>query len=61
MLDVDFCRRQFPSFSIEPTARWAFFENAGGSYPCRQVVERLTDFYTTCKVQPYWDWPKPER
>jgi hypothetical protein len=31
----------------------AFFENAGGSYPCAQVVDRLHRFYTDRKVQPY--------
>ena len=30
-----------------------FFENAGGSYACRQVIDRLTRFYTERKVQPY--------
>ena len=56
-LDLDWVRAQFPAFSQPDLAGWAFFENAGGSYPCRQVVDRLVDFYTTCKVQPYWDWP----
>jgi selenocysteine lyase/cysteine desulfurase len=31
----------------------AFFENAGGSYTCRQVIDRLHRFYTERKVQPY--------
>ena len=31
----------------------AFFENAGGSYTCRQVIDRLYRFYTQRKVQPY--------
>jgi cysteine desulfurase family protein (TIGR01976 family) len=31
----------------------AFFENAGGSYTCRQVIDRLTRYYTQRKVQPY--------
>ncbi|MBS0385550.1 MAG: aminotransferase class V-fold PLP-dependent enzyme, partial [Proteobacteria bacterium] len=31
----------------------AFFENAGGSYPCRFVTERLARFYRERKVQPY--------
>ena len=30
-----------------------FFENAGGSYTCRHVIDRLTRFYTERKVQPY--------
>ena len=32
MLDVEYCRSQFPSFGIEATSKWAFLENAGGSY-----------------------------
>jgi len=44
ILDLKFIRSQFPAFN-EPTLKgWAFFENAGGSYPCRQVINRLTDF-----------------
>jgi selenocysteine lyase/cysteine desulfurase len=31
----------------------AFFENAGGSYTCRPVIDRLLRFYTERKVQPY--------
>ena len=52
-LDLDFVRAQFPAFSVPALRDQAFFENAGGSYPCRQVVERLTRFYTERKVQPY--------
>lgn len=51
--DVEFVRRQFPAFA-EPSLRgWAFFENAGGSYACRQVIERLRRYYEQTKVQPY--------
>jgi selenocysteine lyase/cysteine desulfurase len=53
MLDLDFVRAQFPAFASPVTAGQSFFENAGGSYPCRQVVDRLTRFYTDRKVQPY--------
>jgi selenocysteine lyase/cysteine desulfurase len=52
-LDTEFVRAQFPAFSQPELEGQAFFENAGGSYPCRQVVERLTRFYTSRKVQPY--------
>ncbi len=52
-LDPEFVRAQFPAFSEPTLAGQAFFENAGGSYPCRQVVDRLTRFYRTRKVQPY--------
>ncbi len=53
-LDLDFVRAQFPAFAEPSLASQAFFENAGGSYPCRQVVDRLTRFYRERKVQPYW-------
>ncbi len=56
-LDLSFVRSQFPAFSEPSLKGWAFFENAGGSYPCKQVVERLTDFYTQNKVQPYYPYP----
>ena len=56
-LDLSFVRSQFPAVSEPSLAGWAFFDNAGGSYPCRQVVERLTDFYTQNKVQPYYPYP----
>jgi len=53
MLDIDFVRGNFPALS-EPTLQGqAFFENAGGSYTCGQVIDRLTRFYRTRKVQPY--------
>lgn len=56
-LDVDFVRSQFPAFGEPSLDGWAFFENAGGSYTCRQVIDRLTDFYTKTKVQPYGPYP----
>jgi len=52
-LDLAFTRAQFPAFSEPSLAGQAFFENAGGSYPCRPVVDRLARFYRERKVQPY--------
>ena len=52
-LDVDFVRAQFPAFAEPSLQGQAFFENAGGSYTCRQVIDRLHRFYTERKVQPY--------
>jgi len=52
-LDMDFVRAQFPAFSEPDLQGQAFFENAGGSYTCRQVIDRLTRFYHQRKVQPY--------
>jgi len=56
-LDLDFVRAQFPAFSSPVLSSHAFFENAGGSYPCLQVVDRLTRFYHDRKVQPYGPYP----
>ena len=52
-LDLDFVRAQFPAFDAASLQGQAFFENAGGSYTCRHVIDRLTRFYTERKVQPY--------
>jgi selenocysteine lyase/cysteine desulfurase len=60
-LDPARVRRHFPAFSEPSLEGWAFFENAGGSYPCRQVVDRLTRVYKSMKVQPYAPYPASER
>ncbi len=52
-LDTAWVRAQFPAFSEASLLGQAFFENAGGSYTCRQVIDRLTRYYTQRKVQPY--------
>ncbi len=52
-LDIDFVRQQFPAFSEPTLDGQAFFENAGGSYTCGQVIDRLTRYYRQRKVQPY--------
>jgi selenocysteine lyase/cysteine desulfurase len=56
-LDLDFVRSQFPAFASPVLSTHAFFENAGGSFPCRQVVDRLHRFYSDRKVQPYAPYP----
>ena len=52
-LDTDFVRAQFPAFAEPSLQGQAFYENAGGSFTCRQVIDRLFRFYTQRKVQPY--------
>ena len=52
-LDTEFVRSQFPAFCEPELEGQAFFENAGGSYTCGQVIDRLTRFYRQRKVQPY--------
>ncbi len=56
-LDLAFVRAQFPAFGSALLSGHAFFENAGGSYPCGAVVDRLHRFYTDRKVQPYDSYP----
>ena len=53
LLDIDFVRDQFPAFQEATLDGKGFFENAGGSYTCTQVIDRLTRFYHQRKVQPY--------
>lgn len=60
-LDLAFVRSQFPAFSEHSLKDWAFFENAGGSYACAPVIERLTRFYRETKVQPYGPFPASEK
>lgn len=53
MLDVDFVRSQFPAFAQGINEDQSFFENAGGSFACRQTIDALADHYLRLKVQPY--------
>jgi selenocysteine lyase/cysteine desulfurase len=52
-LDIEWVRAQFPAFAEPSLQGQAFFENAGGSYACGPVIDRLTRFYRSRKVQPY--------
>ena len=52
-MDIEWVRAQFPAFAQASLQGQAFFENAGGSYTCGQVVDRLQRFYTQRNVQPY--------
>jgi len=56
-LDLEFVRSSFPAFSEPSLKGFAHFENAGGSYACKQTIERLERFYRQTKVQPYYDFP----
>ena len=56
ILDIEFVRKQFPVFQNPKTANFAFFENAGGTYVPKHVIEKLNDFMITKKVQPYGDF-----
>ncbi|MDA5094684.1 aminotransferase class V-fold PLP-dependent enzyme [Aliiroseovarius sp. KMU-50] len=52
-LDVSWVRSQFPAFAEPVLEGQAFFENAGGSYTCKPVIDRLARYYIQRKVQPY--------
>jgi cysteine desulfurase family protein (TIGR01976 family) len=56
-LDLAYVRSQFPAFAEPSLSNQAFFENAGGSYCCRQVIDRLGEYYRRLKVQPYYGNP----
>lgn len=60
-LDLDFVRAQFPAFEQDNLLGWGFFENAGGSYCCAQVSDRLSRYYLETKVQPYSVYPASQR
>ena len=61
MLDLNFVRNQFPAFSQPNLQGWGFFENAGGSYACQQVIDHLHRYYTETKLQPYGVYPASAR
>lgn len=52
-LDLDFVRSLYP----ETCWDWAFFENAGGSYVPKSVIERMTGYMTETQVQPGASYP----
>ena len=56
-LDSKFIRSQFPAFEEPSLHGWFFFENAGGSFTCRQVISCLNCYYRQIKVQPYYNYP----
>tara|TARA_B100000900_G_scaffold395264_1_gene393467 strand:+ start:832 stop:2079 length:1248 start_codon:yes stop_codon:yes gene_type:complete len=56
-LDIDYVRSQFPAFKDSLSKDWSFFENAGGSYVPQNVIEKLTEFMISTKVQPYAEYP----
>ena len=56
-LDIEYVRSQFPAFKDPLSKDWSFFENAGGSYVPQNVIDKLTNFMTSTKVQPYAEYP----
>ena len=56
-LELNFVKSQFPAFEDPLCKDWSFFENAGGSYVPKQVIDKLNKFMISTKVQPYADYP----
>ena len=56
-LDTARIRAEFPAFRQPGLKDMAFFENAGGSYTCASVLNRMKHFYWATKVQPYGFYP----
>ena len=60
-LDLDFVRSHFPAFSRPINEGQSFFDNAGGSFACRQTIDALCEYYTDLKVQPYGEFASSAR
>ncbi len=56
-LDTARIREEFPAFRQPGLKDMAFFENAGGSYTCAPVLNRMKHYYWATKVQPYGFYP----
>lgn len=56
-LDPARIRAHFPAFAEQSLQGQAFFENAGGSYTSRAVIDKLEHFFHATKVQPYGVYP----
>ncbi len=56
-LDPVRLRAHFPAFAEPSLAGQAFFENAGGSYTARAVLDKLDHYYRATKLQPYGVYP----
>lgn len=54
VLDEAFVRARFPAFSEPSLDGFVHLENAGGSYACGAVIDRLNRFYRATKLQPYY-------
>ena len=49
-LDIDFVRSQFPAFSDPLSKDWSFFENAGGSYVPKNVIDKNSKNFKPEKI-----------
>jgi cysteine desulfurase family protein (TIGR01976 family) len=60
-IDISYVRNQFPAFKEDSLQGVSHFDNAGGSYACGPVIERLTRYYRETRVQPYGVHPVSRR
>ena len=60
-LDISFVREQFPAFREPSLEGFAYFENAGGSYACGQMIDWLHRYYSETKVQPNYGFDPSRR
>lgn len=56
-IDVDWVRAQFPAFDDPDLRDWVHAENAGGSWVCRQVLDRLDGYLRRTRIQGYTHYP----
>ncbi|MGV8856439.1 MAG: aminotransferase class V-fold PLP-dependent enzyme [Devosia sp.] len=56
-LDPARIRAHFPAFAEPSLQGQAFFENAGGAYTARPVLDKLDHYYRATKLQPYGVYP----
>ena len=61
VVDLNWVRSQFPAFAQSINDGQSFFDNAGGSFACRQTIDALTSYYTETKVQPYAGFASSKR
>lgn len=61
LLDLAFVRSQFPAFREPSLSGQAFFDNAGGSYACKAVIDHLDQYYRETKLQPYHLHPAAQK
>lgn len=58
-LDLDFCRAQFPL--LTDSRADGYFDNAGGSYVPRSVIDTMTAYMSDSQTQPEWPFAAAKR
>lgn len=52
-IDYEWVRAQFPILNQQNDSDFVFFDNAGGTFPCKQSNDISAEFYNHHKMQPY--------